>query len=129
MCSSGAEDPLACELYTEAGRQKHRNHAHDPIDTRVDYKCAFARLKNNQVPSINKAAVSKGKLHISLMFFPAKKPKVMTYTGSIAKNNKSVTAIPASLGIKVTAAHGNKTITATEPVNQPINFFFILFSL
>lgn len=31
MCSSGAEGPLACELYTEAGRQKHRNHAHDPI--------------------------------------------------------------------------------------------------
>lgn len=31
ICSLGAEDPLACELYTEAGRQKHRNHAHDPI--------------------------------------------------------------------------------------------------
>lgn len=70
----------------------------------------------------------KGKLHIFLMFFPAKKPKVMAYTGLIAKNNKSVTAIPASLGIKVTAAHGNKNMRATDPVNQPINFFFILLS-
>ncbi|MBC5706525.1 hypothetical protein H8S75_00960 [Hungatella sp. L12] len=44
----------------------------------------------------------------------------------MAKNNSRAIAMPASLGAKVTAAHGNKSITAAEPINHPINFVFFL---
>lgn len=52
-----------------------------------------------------------GRHHISFMDFPAKIPVTMENAGLIAKNNSSVTAIPASLWTNVTAAHGSKSIT------------------
>lgn len=43
-----------------------------------------------------------------------------------SQNSKSVTAIPVLLFTNVTAAQGNKSMMAAEPVNHPKNFVFNL---
>lgn len=51
---------------------------------------------------------------------------ITEYNGLSAKNKRKHTAIPASPFTKVTASHGNASMTTAETANHNIIFFFIM---
>jgi hypothetical protein len=59
------------------------------------------------------------------MSFPANAPISTEYNGLTAKNKRKHTAIPESPFTKVTASHGNASITTAEAAIHKIVFFFI----
>ena len=82
--------------------------------------------KNIHVPIRNSTAEITGRLHKCLMSFPANAPIITEYSGLTAKNKSKHTAIPASPVTKVTASHGNASMTAIETAAHKMQFFFIL---
>ena len=117
---------LLLRFLSDKHGNQHGRYPQDEINCRIQDKCCFPMSKNIHVPMRNSTAEITGRLHKCRMSFPANAPIITEYNGLTAKNRRKHTAIPASPFTKVTASHGNASITTAEAASHKIMLFFII---